>query len=110
MKTLNAQLNLPDDSTDEERLNAVIALQNENAAMKADNAQLELERKQLASEEAEIEAKMRHGLSREQAIGVIKTQREFEAAKKGRKSKTQTQTPGADKHRKENQSCRTINI
>ncbi len=53
----------------------------ENAILKARIAQFEAVKKQAEADEVIIGEKMARGLRREQAIAVIKRQREFEAAR-----------------------------
>jgi hypothetical protein len=54
----------------------------ENATLKAKIAEFEAARKQADADEILIVDKMAKGLRREQAIAVIKRQREFDARKK----------------------------
>ena len=58
------------------------ALAEENAALKARVAELEAAKKQAEADEIIIGEKMSKGLRREQAMAVIKRQRDFDAKKK----------------------------
>jgi hypothetical protein len=57
----------------------------ENAELRRQLAERDERVAQLAADEAVIAQKLLRGLSREQAIGVIKRQRAFDAAKKAAK-------------------------
>ena len=65
-------LNLPADASEQQVLDAV-------AAQSKKLSNIETARVQAAADEAEIEKKMRVGLTREQAVSVIRRQREYDA-------------------------------
>ena len=54
----------------------------ENASLKARLAQFEEAKKQAAADEIQINEKIARGLRREQAIAVLKRQRDFDQRKK----------------------------
>ena len=59
----------------------VVDLAAENATLKARIAELEAQAKQNVADEKIIAEKMRHGLSREQALQVISRQRAYDTKK-----------------------------
>ena len=73
---------MPKDKDTPSAVSDLASLQAENAALKEQIAGFEAANKQRAADERVIAEKMSHGLTRDQAIAVIKRQREFDAKKK----------------------------
>lgn len=80
MKKIIELLKLDAKATEDQIAEAVAALQKENAELKAAKAQASEDEKLIAE-------KMIHGLTRDQAISVIKRQREHDAAEAEAKKK-----------------------